>query len=50
MSNEKMQKIIEVLVEKITRMESDIFAIEYENEKLRAENKRLEELLTPTKK
>ncbi len=50
MSENKLYKIIEVLTDKITNLENVVFIKDYENEQLKAENKRLNELLTPKAK
>lgn len=50
MSEKEYIAIIKALTEKITRLESDAFVKDYNNECLRKENERLNELLTPTAK
>lgn len=50
MSEKEYIEIIKALTEKITRLESDAFVKDYDNEKLKEENARLNELLTPKAK
>ena len=50
MEEKQSQKLIEILIEKIIKLESDNFLLKYENENLKKENAELNEFLTPTKK
>lgn len=50
MDKEKFEKIIAVLVEKIERLETDIFVKDIEIERLKKDNAQLNEFLNPTKK
>ena len=48
--DEETQKLVKILLEKIGKLEGDLFVKDYENQCLKNENARLNELLTPTKK
>lgn len=50
MKEKSLLKIIEILTDKITSLETDVFIRDYENRQLKAENARLNELLTPKAK
>ena len=50
MSKEQYEKIIEALLDKITRLANDAWVKDYNNECLQKENERLKKLLTPTAK
>ena len=50
MKENNLLKVIEILSEKITNLETSLFIAEHKNEELTAENARLNELLTPKAK
>ena len=50
MDEKQLQKILAVLSDKISFLENEICLKNYENEYLKKENARLNELLTPTNK
>ena len=50
MDEKQLQKILAVLSDKISFLENEISLKNYENEYLKKENARLNELLTPTNK
>lgn len=50
MNDVKVKAMIEALVDKIVSLESDKWIRQYEIDKLKEENARLNELLNPTKK
>lgn len=47
--SEETQKLVAILLEKIEKLESELFVKDYEIQNLKSENARLNELLTPTK-
>lgn len=50
METAKWEKVIEMLVDKIASLETANYVLSYENDKLKEEIARLNELLTPTAK
>ncbi len=50
MDKAKYEKVIEILTDRISSLETDIFIKDMDIRNLKEENARLNELLTPTKK
>lgn len=50
MNEKNLLKVIEILTNEISRLETAVFVAEYDKKELEKENARLAELLTPTAK